>query len=102
MKKTETAGYGDMLQESMDLRVSEHAFSYGEKRQGDYTLEDYYALPDDQRVELIDGVFYDMSSPLFIHQRVGGEMHRQIANYIMERGGKCIPFHRAGGCAVGL
>lgn len=26
-------------------------------RDGEYTLEDYYALPDDLRVELIDGSF---------------------------------------------
>ena len=30
-----------------------------------YTIEDYYALPDERRVELIDGVFYDMAAPLF-------------------------------------
>ena len=29
-------------------------------RQGSYTIDDYLALPDDQRVELIDGVIYDM------------------------------------------
>ena len=31
------------------------------KKDGEYTLDDYYALPDERRVELIDGVFYDMS-----------------------------------------
>ena len=29
-----------------------------EKKDGEYTLDDYYALPDERRVELIDGVFY--------------------------------------------
>ena len=33
------------------------------KKPGEYTLEDYLALPDERRVELIDGVFYDMSAP---------------------------------------
>ena len=32
-------------------------------RQGEYTLEDYYALPDDVRAELIDGVIFDMTAP---------------------------------------
>ena len=50
------------------------------------------ALPDEQRVELIDGYFYDMASPTFGHQSIGGEIHRQIANYIMEHGGNCRPF----------
>lgn len=35
-----------------------------------YTLDDYYALPDEQRVELIDGVFYDMAAPAFLHQLI--------------------------------
>ena len=61
------------------------------KKQGEYTIEDYYALPDDVRVELIDGVFYDMDSPSWNHQHFVGEAHRQIANYIHEKGGGCIP-----------
>ncbi len=65
-------------------------YKYG--RNGSYTLDDYYALPDDQRVELIDGYFYDMSSPTFGHQSIGGEIYRQIANFIMEHGGSCRPF----------
>ena len=72
--------------------VREEALTYGTKKQGEYTLEDYYALPDDQRVELIDGVFYNMSAPTLLHQQIGGEIHRQIANHIMEHKGKCIPF----------
>ena len=33
-----------------------------------------------------------MASPTFGHQSIGGEIHRQIANYIMEYGGNCRPF----------
>lgn len=61
-------------------------------RQGSYTLTDYYALPDEQRVELIDGVFYDMSAPSSPHQLVGGEIHRQISNFLRDRKGTCVPF----------
>ena len=39
-----------------------------------YTIEDYYAMPDDKRVELIDGVFYDMGSPSLTHQRILGDL----------------------------
>lgn len=39
-------------------------------RQGHYTLKDYYALPDEIRVELIDGVIYDMTAPRLIHQKL--------------------------------
>ena len=77
---------------SEPLMVNEAASPYNFERNGSYTLDDYYALPDDQRVELIDGYFYNMSSPTFGHQSIGGEIHRQIANFIMENGGSCRPF----------
>lgn len=60
---------------------------------GRYTIEDYYALPEERRVELIDGEFYDMTAPTLLHQRIGGEIHRQIANFIFENEGNCVPFY---------
>ncbi len=54
-----------------------------------YTLEDYYALPDEQRVELIDGKFYDMAAPTTGHQDVIFRVSRQIADYIDHQKGKC-------------
>lgn len=71
-------------------RVAESPLAY-ETRQGSHTLDDYYALPDEQRVELIDGVFYDMSAPTTAHQIVGGEIYVQIRNFIKNKGGACIP-----------
>ena len=64
-----------------------------EKKQGDYTIEDYYALPDERRVELIDGVFYDMSVPAVIHQKILGEL------YLLFR--ECADSHE-GSCEVYL
>lgn len=63
------------------------------KRQGEYTLEDYYALPDDRRVELIDGVIYDMSAPTFVHQHISGEIYTSIKEYILSKGGDCLPMY---------
>ena len=43
------------------------ADSYGssqEKKLGDYTGADYFAMPDEIRVELIDGAIYDMAAPV--------------------------------------
>ena len=56
-------------------KSSSHApQTQAEKKNGEYTLDDYYALPDERRVELIDGVFYDMAAPAVIHQKILGEL----------------------------
>ena len=54
-----------------------------------YTLEDYYALPDERRVELIDGVFYDMASPTFEHQEILGRLYMLFQECIEEHGMPC-------------
>ncbi len=69
--------------------VQEASAYYSSKKQGYYTVEDYYALPDERRVELIDGVIYDMSSPSFVHQSVTGEVYFQIADFIRRNKGEC-------------
>ena len=73
--------------------LKERAFTYMTKKQGEYTAEDYFALPDDQRCELIDGVIYDLASPTFVHQSVGGELFMQLSEYIKMNNGKCIALH---------
>lgn len=83
------------------LQALEHLFteplmvkeelSYQVHTQGSYTVEDYWALPEERRVELIDGYFYDMAAPTFLHQQIAGEIHRQIANFILDNGGSCKP-----------
>lgn len=62
------------------------------KKQGEYTVEDYLAWPEDQRIELIDGVIYDMASPIGIHQLIVLELGTLFRNYIRDRKGQCIPF----------
>lgn len=62
------------------------------KKQGEYTLEDYYALPDEQRVELIDGVFYDMAAPTLLHQLLCKQICWLLDDYIEQKNGKCITF----------
>lgn len=64
-----------------------------EKKQGEFTIEDYYALPDEQRVELIDGVIYDMSPPTSIHQLVSARISNIFMNHISANKGKCIALY---------
>ena len=62
-----------------------------EKKQGEYTLDDYYALPEDQRAELIDGVLYDMSSPTGVHQVISLQVAHQFL-FCMEGHEDCEVF----------
>ena len=61
------------------------------KSQGEYTLADYYSLPDERRVELIDGVIYDMSSPESIHQILITAIWKDLFNFISDKKGDCLP-----------
>ena len=62
------------------------------KRQGEYTLEDYYALWNRRRLELIDGVFYDMEAPTASHQLVILEIGLQFSLYEKRTGNKNVIF----------
>ena len=57
---------------SPDGVVRESAGQYGSvlPKSNKCTVDDYYALPDDRRAELIDGHFYDMGAPAVIHQLI--------------------------------
>jgi Uma2 family endonuclease len=54
-----------------------------------YTYGDYCTWPDDMRVELIEGVVYDMSQgPTRLHQDISGELFWQIKSYL-RKGASC-------------
>lgn len=56
------------------------------------TLEEYEALPEDRRVEIFEGVIYDMASPSQIHQTLSMELSNIIYNYIKNQKGSCQVF----------
>lgn len=80
-----------VLQPHEPLMIRESVVVYGGKRPGEYTLDDYYALPDEDRVELIDGVLYNMSEPTSMHQVIAGKIYNKIDSYITNKKGKCVP-----------
>ena len=58
------------------IRKEERAFTYA----------DYLSWPAEERWELIDGAAYDMSpAPNRKHQRIVGEIFREIANFLNEK-----------------
>lgn len=54
-----------------------------------YSIEDFRALPEGLRAELIDGELIYMEAPTVIHQEIAGEMYLAVANHIRSKGGKC-------------
>lgn len=57
---------------------------------GDKNLEDYMALPEGSRIELIDGRFYNMAAATFVHQRIALMICNEFENFVNENGGQCI------------
>jgi len=72
--------------------VREGTAAYNRKSQGEYTLDDYYRIPDDIRVELIDGVIYNMAAPTSIHQLISELVCSKLLVHVTSRKGRCIPF----------
>ena len=69
--------------------VREAARPYYTKRQGEYTVEDYRALPEDVRAELIDGVLIFLEAPTFTHQELVTELLLEFGNYVRKNKGPC-------------
>ena len=81
-----------------EIRMDDESYTVeaAEKKSGGsgmplHTVEDYLALPDERRVEMIDGRFYDLAAPGYVHQEIAGRIYRTIGNYIDQKGGNCNP-----------
>lgn len=74
---------------SEENRIAEVKALYIAKPKGEYTIEDYYALPEDRREELIDGVLYDMAAPTSIHQILVTRLWSIFDSHIRSDKGTC-------------
>jgi len=89
--------YSSVMQAEGAYIVSEPEIKYmvgtnpTKKVPGEYTYEDYLALPDDVRVELIDGYFYEMAAPSFVHQLIASELFYQLKDFVNKNKGSCKP-----------
>lgn len=78
--------------ESMEIpTIREELIPYfAGKRQGEFTIDDYNALREENLVELIDGVIYDTNTPTTGHQGIGLEIRDKLSSYIKKNKGKCF------------
>ncbi len=56
------------------------------------TLEQYENFPENRRLEVFEGVVYDMASPSQEHQTILTELLVSLRNYIRDKGGNCFVF----------
>lgn len=70
-------------------QIKETNTAYMSKKQGEFTIEDYYAIPEDVRVELIDGVIYYMATPTTNHQHLVIEIAYTLMNHVKKNKGRC-------------
>ncbi|WAM31054.1 Uma2 family endonuclease [Caldicellulosiruptor naganoensis] len=55
-----------------------------------WTYQDYLKLPEEARVEIIDGVIYDMSpAPSRVHQKIVSELTITIGSYLRQNKKPC-------------
>jgi Uma2 family endonuclease len=74
------------------IEMREAAFEYyaGQKKQGEYIIEDVEKIPEKVRVELIDGKLYYLAAPTPINQVIAGEIFVRLKSHIDKKGGDCM------------
>jgi len=70
----------------MEVKETARKFHRNER----YTYADYASWDDENRYELIDGAVHMLSAPSTAHQRILGELFRQLANFLV--GKQCRVF----------
>jgi Uma2 family endonuclease len=59
-------------------------------RKGSYTWDDFVALPDDDRRELIDGELVEVEVPRHGHERTVGRLIYYLTDWTMRHGGEVL------------
>lgn len=81
---------GDSVDAS-EFSGSEEIISYipGWKKQGQFTVKDIENIPEEHKVELINGVIRMMSQPSIRHQMAASFFNVEIGMFIKKNKGKC-------------
>lgn len=65
---------------------------FAKSEYGVFTEKDYRDLPQELRVELIEGVFFDMSAPSSLHQEILVTISSELYYQIKKKKGECKVF----------
>ncbi len=79
------SGSGVLQEEAFEYKTG-NLFDENDKS---HTVEEYLTLPDDLRVELIDGTFYEMFAPTYTHQELLMSIVIELRSFVKKNKGKC-------------
>jgi Uncharacterized protein conserved in cyanobacteria len=97
----DNSGADDLFRETSAYRVSYDNkesdiqvkdAKVNDQKKDNKTIEDYLALPEGTRVELIDGKFYDMAAPSTDHQDIALELASELKIHVRKNNGSCHPY----------
>ena len=87
-----TYPFGEVTEYSEDGLPVHPKYKIPIRKQGDYTTDDLDKIPDEIRVELIDGVIYDLASPTSVHQDIVGTVYMMMKMYALHQSHDCMPY----------
>ena len=90
--ENDSLGYRYLPEDAFRTMVREAEAAYSAVPKTRHSVEDYYALPDDIRAELIDGQYYQMYAPTYVHQTIILEMAAQVRDCMKEHSMPCRVF----------
>lgn len=79
-----------MEKNTSQMKETAAAYNFVVNGDGKKTVKDFYAMPEDWKGELIDGVLYAMSTPRILHQKLSFEISRQLEDFVTGQNGDCV------------
>ncbi len=86
------SGFNKVREEEAEYNAVSGTSALSLYTENNKTLDDYLKLPEGIRVELIDGVFYDMAAPIPLHQRIASLIFTAFELHVRANKGNCVPF----------
>lgn len=91
----ESKQYDFLIDKMIDAgKIGEPPIPYGTsvKKEGEYTVEDYFSYEGNELIELIYGKYYRRNYPSLQHQRIVSRLSFRFQSYIDQKRGKCEVF----------
>lgn len=83
--------FDDEYDWTMVTGVCEPMAPYGAVKRK-YSISEFFALPGEEKCELIDGVIYKLVAPTYIHQMLCTQIAMELTSYIRGKKGECLVF----------